>query len=135
MQRFWDKVDDDANSCWLWTAAIGHNGYGRFWFDGRHVRAHRFAYELLVGPIPEGMELDHLCRVRHCVNPAHLEIVEHRENMLRGDTIVALNSRKQACPRGHPFSPENTRVYRGRRHCRACARIHTRRWREKGGVI
>jgi hypothetical protein len=86
--RFWAKVEK-TDGCWFWRARIIATGYGSFSLDGRKVMAHRFAYELLVGPIPEDLELDHLCRVRHCVNPAHLEPVTHRENILRGMRAAA----------------------------------------------
>lgn len=80
--RFMAKVDQSGD-CWLWTAHVNADGYGVFRFDGQMGGAHRFAYRLLVGPIPEGMELDHLCRTRHCVNPAHMEVVTHAENVRR----------------------------------------------------
>jgi hypothetical protein len=100
------------------------NGYGQIKDGKGMVYAHRYAYELLVGPIPPGTELDHLCRVRHCVNPAHLEAVAHRDNLLRGDTIPGRNARKTECPRGHLFEAENTyRDTLGRRKCRECARL------------
>ena len=76
-ERFWAKVDK-TDDCWLWTANRTNAGYGHFWLDRRMVLAHRFAYELLIGPIPDGLTLDHLCRVRACVNPAHLEAVTNR---------------------------------------------------------
>lgn len=73
--------------CWLWTASLTHNGYGKFWVDGAVVRAHRWIYEQLVGPIPDGLHLDHVhergCRSRRCVNPAHLEPVTNEENQRR----------------------------------------------------
>ena len=80
--RFMAKVDQSGD-CWLWTAHVNADGYGVFRFDGQMGGAHRFAYRLLVGPIHEGMELDHLCRTRHCVNPAHMEVVTHAENVRR----------------------------------------------------
>ena len=80
--RFWAKVDR-SGSCWLWLAATSH-GYGTFQSNGKLVRAHRYAYELLVGPIPGGLVIDHLCRTTACVNPEHLEPVTQRENLLRG---------------------------------------------------
>jgi hypothetical protein len=85
--RFWDKVQDrpKGEGCWLWEGAINSQGYGNFWDGVRFVKAHRFAYECLIGEIPEGLTIDHLCRVRHCVNPSHLEPVTMRENFLRGD--------------------------------------------------
>ena len=88
--RFMAKVDTTApGGCWLWTAHRNADGYGVFRFDGQMGGAHRFAYRLLVGPVPEGMELDHLCRVRHCVNPDHLEVVTHAENVRRAERWVA----------------------------------------------
>ena len=71
--RFWTKVNKSSGSCWLWVGGISRYGYGEFWHNGGNYRAHRFSYELLVGPIPEGLQIDHLCRVRNCVNPARLE--------------------------------------------------------------
>jgi hypothetical protein len=82
-ERVWAKVEK-TEGCWLWTAAISPNGYGKFMVSGRPVNAHRLVYQLTVGPIPDGLDLDHLCRVRHCVNPDHLEPVTRSENLLRG---------------------------------------------------
>ena len=79
--RFWAKVDKGI-FCWDWLGGKS-NGYGRFWVEGRLVQAHRWAYETMVGPIPEGLTLDHLCRVRYCVNPSHLEPVTLGENIRR----------------------------------------------------
>jgi len=134
-ERFWAKVDKagpipecrpELGPCWIWTGSTSH-GYGRLQAAGKVMGAHRFAYELLVGPIPEGLEPDHLCRVSACVKaiadehgPAHLEPVTHRENMLRGETIGAVNSRKTHCRRGHPFTPENTQRYGTDRACKTC---------------
>ena len=123
-ERFWPKVEI-TESCWLWTAGRVWNGYGRFKVAGRHVYAHRFAYELLDGPIPDGLQLDHLCRVRHCVNPAHLELVTNRENSLRGESFSAINAAKTHCPQGHPLTPENlvpSALRRGSRACLICSR-------------
>lgn len=129
-ERFWAKVEKQEGGCWLWTGAITSHGYGQFKVDGRLVGAHRFAYELLVGPIPLGLTLDHLCRIRHCVNPSHLEAVTNRENTLRGEGITARAARVTHCPQSHPYDLFNTYVSpRGDRRCRICARIHTRTWR------
>ena len=81
---FWSRVEKTADGCWLWTSTIVWNGYGQFRIDNRRVYAHRFAYEQVNGTIPAGLDLDHLCRVRRCVNPAHLEPVTRRENLRRG---------------------------------------------------
>lgn len=118
-----------TTGCWLWLLNPCHRGYGRRWHPDTKARtfAHRDAYELLVGPIPEGMVLDHRCRVRPCINPAHLKPVTHRTNTLRGQAPTAINARKEACVRGHPFTPENTLYTRGRRVCRACRRIRQKR--------
>lgn len=112
-ERFWNKVQP-TGFCWLWTAATQRDGYGRFGLTHDHiVQAHRFAYERLVGPIPDGMELDHLCRVRRCVNPDHLEVVTHAENMQRG---IHSNSLKLRCLRGHEYTTHSG----GKRYCNTC---------------
>lgn len=85
VERFWSKVDKSGD-CWLWTAAVNPNGYAQFSPNRRRVYAHRYAYELACGPIPNDLTVDHLCRVRHCVNPAHLEVVTRGENTRRGQT-------------------------------------------------
>lgn len=112
--RFWAKVDK-TDTCWLWRGAIKDGGYGNFLAD-KHTLAHRFAYTLLVGPIPAGLTLDHLCRVRRCVNPRHLEPVSNAENVRRG-----IHPRKTHCLRGHLYSEANTwRDKDGHRFCRQC---------------
>lgn len=97
------KIDDTAgpDECWLWKASTTTLGYGQVQFEGRLRRAHRVVFETLVGPIPPGLQLDHLCRNPGCVNPAHLEPVTPRENTLRGLAPSAVNSRKIHCPQGH----------------------------------
>ena len=98
-RRFWSKADrTDPSGCWLWTAAVDEQtGYGRLGIGTRSVAAHRIAFELFVGPIPDGMVIDHLCRVRRCVNPDHLEAVSQRENLLRGDTLTAAHASDRDC--------------------------------------
>jgi hypothetical protein len=130
VSRFWQKLEK-TDSCWLWTAGLFTDGYGLFWDGKKTVGAHRFSYELLVGVIPIGLVLDHLCRVRSCVNPAHLEPVTHRENILRGDGIAARRARQTHCVRGHELIGENIDRVSTRpsaRHCRTChlERLHRR---------
>lgn len=134
-ERFWTKFERDEFGCWLWHAAADHLGYGRIGLAGKVVLAHRFAYELLVGPIPAGLDLDHLCRVPACVNPAHLEPVTHRENQRRGMARHFLGleqSRKTHCPQGHPYDEANTYRHNGRRYCRTCKVTKTREARRAG---
>lgn len=92
-----------STGCWEWTAYIDPLGYSRAQWEGKTGRAHRAVYRILVGEIPAGLVIDHLCRVRHCVNPAHLEVVTHRDNLLRGNTLAAANAAKPRCPRGHEY--------------------------------
>lgn len=135
VSRFWAKVNRDGpvhptlgTPCWLWTRST-RRGYGR----ARAPRgvgteaAHRIAWMMLVGPIPEGLELDHLCRVRACVNPAHLEPVTHAENLRRGirrDVSVG----KTHCKHGHEYTRANVYMHRGARYCVECHRIRHRAW-------
>lgn len=130
LERFWSKVAQVGNvcECWIWTAALNNAGYGAFGLDGKIVRAHRLAYESTIGSVPVGLELDHLCRDRACVNPYHLEPVTHQVNMQRGDTGKHLADRTH-CPSGHEYTPENTRIYRSMRYCRECMRITNARKR------
>lgn len=130
--RFWALVQI-TDTCWLWEGSLT-DGYGKF-EPTTHIyyRAHRYAYEMIVGPIPEGLTLDHLCRVRHCVNPSHLEPVSIGENNLRGESIAAQNARKTICKYGHPLDADNTWIVpsTGFRRCRTCARRNTNAWRDK----
>ena len=135
--RFADKVEF-TDPCWIWKGNRSAWGYGRF-FTGktiggnpRFVYAHRWSYEYFVGPIPIGLQVDHLCRVHSCVNPGHLEPVTLRDNILRGVSITAKHSRQTHCVNGHPFTPDNTYRYGRKRKCRECTLAATRqRYSEK----
>ena len=128
ISRFWGNVDRTAGpyGCWLWLRYKNPKGYGRVRIGERMVLAHRFAYEIEVGPIPKGLQIDRLCKIPSCVNPAHMEPVTSRENTLRGDTIPAMHAAKTHCIRGHEFTEQNTYMRkdcRGRK-CRICMKIH-----------
>lgn len=127
-ERFWAKVDKSGD-CWFWTGSTNGRGYGAFKLNGRPIRVHRWAYQQIIGPIPEGMQLDHLCRNRLCVNPAHMEPVTNRENSLRGVGPTAVNAKRTHCVNGHPLSGENLRLApNGRwRVCRRCEKEKERR--------
>lgn len=131
--RLLDKIEEDANGCWLWTAYTASNGYARISVARSKSReAHRVSYELFVGPVPEGLQLDHLCRVRHCINPDHLEPVTSRTNLLRGIGPTAQKAAQTHCTHDHEFTPDNTYYRKARpttRACRACRREATRRTR------
>ena len=133
IERFWAKINKygpiptirpELGPCWIWLAGKNRDGYGQFrpFANAGEQGAHRFAYEWLIGPVSEGLQLDHLCRVRHCVNPAHLEPVTCAINTQRGS-----NGNKTHCHKGHPFDKSNTRHRSdGRRSCRTCILINQR---------
>ncbi len=119
--RFWSYVEKTDGGCWHWRGLLDSYGYGRFSLDGRTVPAHRFAYEQTIGPVPDGLQVDHLCCVHACVRPSHLEPVTQAENIRRGHGPSAINARRTECQRGHPFDDANTYVSpKGKRMCRAC---------------
>lgn len=121
-KRFLAKVEFDFTSaCWNWTGAIQSKGYGSF---GRKL-SHRWAYERFVGPIPDGMQLDHTCRNTRCVNPAHLEPVSNLENQRRRQAL------QTHCKQGHPLSGDNLRMKGNRRVCVTCARASSRKSMQK----
>ena len=147
-EHFWAKVNKSGplwkdTSCWLWTAGKNGVGYGSYAAQGQDWGAHRLAYEDAKGPIPEGFEIDHLCRVRNCVNPEHLEAVTKLENMRRGRFF---NHKREIthCPQGHPYDLINTYWRKsGGRGCRACNRLRQRKmdrrqyyreWRARQGA-
>jgi hypothetical protein len=133
-ERFWPKVDAFGD-CWEWTRSKNKGGYGQFRFKGRSYLAHKYAYESLVGPIPDGLELDHRCRNHGCVNPDHLEAVTRRVNIMRGESTSSRNARKTHCKRNHEFTDENTRItMRGTRVCRTCHRDDMRERHRRKGV-
>lgn len=130
VERFWARVKKTPDH-WEWTGVLSRLGYGSFMAEGHLWMVHRYSYELLVGPIPEGLTLDHLCRVRHCVWPEHLEPVTLQENILRGSGPIAQHAVKTHCDRGHPFNEENTRIRmrngRPTRVCKVCKNEDERR--------
>ena len=135
--RFWPKVNKsgpapshapDLGPCWLWLGYCRDGRYPWMYYEGRPLAAYRVAYILLVGPIPEGLQLDHLCRVASCVNPAHLEPVTQQENIRRQVAVIT------HCPQGHEYTPENTGHWRGKngrsyKYCRICSRVNAARTR------
>ena len=131
--RFHQKVIiDHATGCWLWSAAQGGHGYGQINVNGRPEKAHRIAYRMYVGEIPTGLSIDHLCRVRLCVNPEHLEAITLAENTRRQLAAAPHhNSAKTHCKRGHPLSGSNLRLVGYFRICRRCRAVITKRYRDK----
>ncbi len=131
--RFWDKIRVLDNGCWEWMAALV-DGYGQIGIGSRtddtsrQVYSHRYAYEQLVADVPAGLQCDHLCRNRACVNPGHLEVVTCRDNILRGNGPAARQARRTHCPYGHKYSPANTYRYKRHRGCRKCIKA---RWQRK----
>lgn len=126
LDRIVEKVTVQDDGCWIWTGATSF-GYGRVRVDPKHLRAaHCALWEEVVEPIPDGLELDHLCEVLACVNPDHLEPVTPRVNVLRSNNAAARNARKTHCLRDHELNEENTYHHGGRRHCRTCRRERTR---------
>ena len=131
IERFWEKVYTEPNcGCWMWAASLNGGGYGQIYSQGDHrpVLAHRFAYLHFRGPIPDGLEPDHQCRMTWCVNPWHLELVTRKENYRRGSHYGAVLHRTQICRRGHQLTVEN--VYQapnGGQRCKECMTIRNRR--------
>lgn len=119
-KTFWTRVIE-TDGCWEWVGShFQSSGYARVKFHGRDTCAHIIAWELTNGPVPRGLELDHLCRNRGCVRPSHLEPVTHRENEIRGQTVIRANAIKTECLRGHPLAGANLMMRGPRRQCRLC---------------
>ena len=129
------RVDKSAgpDECWVWIGSRNTAGYGRMNYNCKHHAAHRLSWEFHVGPIPEGLVIDHLCRNTSCVNPNHLEPVTDRVNILRGTAPTAEAARKTHCPKGHAYEGDNLKTYKTYRMCATCkkdqAREHYRRVR------
>ena len=126
------------DSCWYWAGSYFPSGYGQVWSPSlkRPYQAHRWVYEELVGPIPEGLQIDHLCRVRGCVNPKHLRVVTGRENIMAPGArcLAKVNVVKTVCPKGHAYDAANTYTHSARRQCRICKREVKARSRESAKV-
>jgi hypothetical protein len=130
LERFWSKVEK-TNYCWNWKGRLNGGGYGQFWYKRKRVLSHRIAYEFIKGKISEKMTIDHLCRNRSCVNPNHMEVVTNKENILRGISPCAINSKKTHCKRGHKFSGDNLRINTNNsRSCRECDRLYSKARRQ-----
>lgn len=122
--RLWSGAVECENGCWVWGRSLRGTKYGGLVRDGKGVAAHRAAWELAKGPIPEGMTIDHLCRNTLCINPSHLEVVTLRENVLRSEGIAAREARQTHCKYGHEFTEANTYRLPSKRsrYCRECKR-------------
>ena len=150
IERFEDKyIPITESGCWIWIAAlyseINGKGYAHFWNKEHHISGHRFAYEHYRGPIPKGMHIDHLCRVRCCVNPWHLELVTCKENIRRGASskesvhfikpLASFQKNKKVCKKGHPYSGDNVYFRKDRygRECKKCQKIAQDTFQRKHG--
>lgn len=136
--RFFSKIDA-TKDCWNWTGIKNTRGYAEFKLNNKYVKAYRYSYELLIGDIPQGLTIDHLCRNRACVNPKHLDPVSLRENILRGNNPTAINFRKKVCLRGHVLKGKNIKIKIAEngskyRLCQPCSRILKKNYREREKV-
>lgn len=126
-KRFLNKVNK-TETCWLWIGCVLKNGYGQFSVNGKKCYAHRYSYELYIGKIPDGLVIDHLCRVRNCTNPEHLEPVTQRQNIRRGNQLIAERVPNGICKHGHHLVEGNYYLYRGSLACKQCSINGYRRW-------
>lgn len=117
----------NTDECWFYAGHINSNGYGLVFSEGKRIYAHRVMYEAHKNGVPKGLQIDHLCRNRRCVNPEHLEPVSRKDNILRGNGLTAINARKTHCINGHPFDKMNTYIVIAGRKCRECIRINMRK--------
>jgi len=134
-ERFWSRVDKNGpNGCWVWTGGLNPCGYGKIRVGVQTRGAHRVSYEIAKGTVPNGLQLDHLCRNRRCVNPDHMEPVTQRENILRGISFAANNAKQTHCHRGHELAGANlekSHLRHGMRACILCCRIRDREYRRR----
>lgn len=127
LEKFTNSYSICINTgCWLWLKSLSGSGYGRFCINGIRLLAHRISYKHFKGEIPEGLIIDHLCKIPNCVNPDHLDAVTQKINVLRGDSFALTNKLKTHCSNGHEFTDENTRIWvksngAEKRKCRMCA--------------
>jgi hypothetical protein len=131
LERF-HKFIDKTESCWFWKGCKVTGGYGEFWNGKKYVLAHRFSYEIHKGKIPDGLHIDHLCRIRNCMNPDHMEPVTKGTNTLRGFSPSAINARKTSCKNGHELSGENLGINSNKdRFCKICHKILVQQWQQQ----
>lgn len=125
-ERFWSRVNK-TDTCWLWTGHLASDGYGQIYNGKSSVYVHRLSLSFIGKTIPKGMEVDHLCRVKNCLNPEHLEVVTRKENILRGEGAAAKCARKTHCVRGHELNADN--IYPGKtyRQCKVCVGIRNKK--------
>ena len=135
LKNFYANIIPDERGCWVWIGERIKGGYGRL-RSGHRKRwmAHRWSYTQFIGPIPDGLTIDHVCRNTSCVNPTHLDAVTMRENLVRGTGFVAVNAAKTQCIRGHAFDETNTRTTRaGTRQCRTCETARLKVYNQRRG--
>lgn len=133
-QALLERVHLAPSGCWIWKLKADPSGYPSGKVEGRTRLIHRVAFELFVGPIPAGLELDHLCHRILCVNPMHLDPVTQRVNALRSSSLAAMAARRERCLRGHPLDGRRKNHGRTIRYCRVCANAQQRRWLERRSV-